>query len=158
MPLNQNEIQVLRKHLIESLSGEKAHITFDKVVEAFPLDAINKRLDGIPHSPYNLLAHMYLAQKDIIDFIKNPNYREMKWPEDYWPGTEANKETWNQTIESLIADRKELIQMIEDDSIDLFAPIAHAPGYTIFREIIIMANHHSYHTGQLLHLKRLFTV
>jgi hypothetical protein len=46
--------------------------------------------------------------------------------------------------------------MIEDNSTDLFASIAHAPDYTIFREIIIMANHHSYHTGQLLHFKRLF--
>jgi hypothetical protein len=101
---------------------------------------------------------MHLAQRDIIDFIKNPNYREMKWPDDYWPTAEADTKTWHQTIESFIADRKELILLIEDHSIDLFAPIAHAPGYTIFREIIIMANHHSYHTGQLLHLKRLLVV
>ena len=158
MPLNQNEVQVLRKHLIESLSGEKAHIAFDRVVEDFPLEAINKKVHGIPHSPWYQVAHMHLAQRDIIDFIKNPKYREMKWPDDYWPTAEADTNTWHQTIESFIADRKELILLIEDHSIDLFAPIAHAPGYTIFREIIIMANHHSYHTGQLLHLKRLLTV
>ncbi|MEX2514375.1 MAG: DinB family protein [Cyclobacteriaceae bacterium] len=157
MPLNQIEIQVLCKHLIESLSGEKAHITFDRVVADFPLGAINKKVSGIPHSPWYLVEHMRLAQRDIIDFIKNPNYREMNWPEDYWPNGETDKKTWNESIESFFADRNELIQIIEDDSINLFAPIAHAPDYTIFREVIILANHNSYHTGQLLYLKRALT-
>jgi len=97
---------------------------------------------------------MRRAQRDIIDFIQNPDYREMNWPRDYWPTAEADTNTWNQSTERFFADRKELTQMVGDDSIDLFAPIAHAPDYTIFREIIIMANHHSYHTGQLLYLKR----
>ena len=97
---------------------------------------------------------MRRAQRDIIDFIQKPDYREMNWPRDYWPTAEADTNTWNQSTERFFADRKELTQMVGDDSIDLFAPIAHAPDYTIFREIIIMANHHSYHTGQLLYLKR----
>ena len=73
MPVNQNEIQVLHKHLIESLSGEKAHTTFDKVVEEFPLEAINKKVHGIPHSPWYFLAHMpysgYLLRNISADFI-----------------------------------------------------------------------------------------
>lgn len=157
MPLSQTEIQVLRKHLIESLSGEKAHITFDRVVADFPLYAINKKVNGIPHSPWYLVEHMRLAQRDIIDFIKNPNYQIMKWPDDYWPKVDTDKDTWNQSIENFIADRNKLIQLVEDDSQDLFGPIAHAPVYTIFREVIIMANHNSYHTGQLMSLKRALT-
>ncbi len=156
MPLNQTERQILRKHLIESLSGEKAHITFDRVVADFPLEAINNKVPGIPHSPWFLVEHMRRAQRDIIEFIKAPNYQEMNWPEDYWPTAEADTHTWKQSIEGFFADRKELIQLVEDDSIDLFAPISHAPDYTIFREIILIANHHSYHTGQLLYLKRVF--
>jgi len=154
MPLSQIEDQILRKHLIESLTGEIAHITLDRVIADFPLDAINRKVPGIPHSPWYLVEHMRLAQRDIIEFIQNPDFREMKWPEDYWPTAEADTNTWNQSMEGFLADRKELIQMVGDDSIDLFAPIAHAPDYTIFREVIIMANHHSYHTGQLMYLKR----
>ncbi|MEX2565724.1 MAG: DinB family protein, partial [Cyclobacteriaceae bacterium] len=150
----QIETIVLRKHLIESLSGEKAHITFDRVVADFPLDAINKKVPGIPHSPWYLVEHMRLTQRDIIDFIKNPNYREMNWPDEYWPKEKTNKDTWDQSIGNFIKDRNELIRLIEDNSINLFAPIAHAPDYTIFREVIIMANHNSYHTGQLVYLKR----
>lgn len=156
MPIDQNEKQVLRKHLIESLTGEKAHITFDRVVDDFPIAAINERVEGIPHSPYDLLEHMRLAQADIIDFIKNPDYREMKWPDDYWPKAEGTEEDWNHSIQNFLKDRDELIHFIEDDSVNLFASLPHAQDYNIFREIIIMANHHSYHTGQLLQLKRVF--
>jgi len=154
MPLDKHEKQVLRKHLIESLTGEKAHITFDRVLEDFPTAAINNKVDGIPHSPYDLVEHMRLAQADIIDFVRNPNYREMNWPDDYWPKDKANEEDWNRSIQNFLKDRDELTHIIEDDSVNLFAPLPHAQDYNIFREIIIMANHHSYHTGQLMQLKR----
>jgi len=157
MPLDGNEKRVLRKHLIESLTGEKAHITFDRVVEDFPTEAINMKVAHIPHSPYDLVEHMRLAQADIIDFIKNPDYREMNWPEDYWPQAKATLADWSHSIENFCKDRDELIHIIEDDSLDLFQPLAHAIDYTIFREIVLMANHHSYHTGQLLQLKRVLS-
>ncbi|WP_375582686.1 hypothetical protein [Cyclobacterium xiamenense] len=131
-------------------------MTFDRTVTDFPLKAINKKVSGIPHSPWYLLEHMRRAQRDIIEFIKDPNYRERKWPEDYWPTEEADADTWSQSFESFKADRSELVRMVEDDGTDLFQAIAHAPDYTIFREIIILANHHSYHTGQLVFLKRIF--
>lgn len=154
MPLNDNEKQILRNHLKESLTGEKAHITIDLVVGDFPDDAINKKVDGIPHSPWDLLEHLRLAQQDIIDFIKNPDYEEMNWPDDYWPKTRASADEWNNAIENFLDDRNQLIDLIEDDSIDIFAPLPHAKDYNIFREIIILANHNSYHIGQLLQLKR----
>ncbi|MFN2430411.1 MAG: DinB family protein [Cryomorphaceae bacterium] len=154
MPLNPNEKQILRKHLIESLSGEKAHITIDLVVEGFPDKAINKKIEGIPHSPWDLMEHLRLAQRDIIDFIKNPNYREMEWPDDYWPKNQASSEEWKNSIANFLKDRKELIELIEDDSINLFDPLPYARDYNFFREIILLANHNSYHLGQLLQLKR----
>ena len=156
MRISLSEQKILQSHLVESLTGEKAHITFDRVVEDFPIAAINERVEGIPHSPYDLVEHMRLAQADIIDFIRNHDYREMKWPDDYWPKDEATEEEWNGSIQNFLKDRDELIHIIEDDSVNLFAPLSHAAKYNIFREIIIMANHNSYHTGQLLQLKRTF--
>jgi hypothetical protein len=154
MPLSHSEIQVFRKHLIESLTGKKAHITFDRVVEDFPLAAINKKVEGIPHSPYDLVEHMRLAQADIIDFIKNPDYQEMDWPDDYWPKAEGTEKDWKRSIQNFLKDRDELVHMIEDDSLDLFQPLSHGNEYNVFRQILIMANHNSYHTGQLMQLKR----
>jgi len=152
--MDQNEKQTLKKHLIESLTGEKAHITLERVVEDFPMAAINKKVKDNPHSPYDLLEHMRLAQADILDFIKNPDYKEMNWPGDYWPKAEGTEEDWNNSIQNFLKDRDELVHMIQDDSLNLFQPLSHGKGYNIFRQIIIMANHHSYHTGQLMQLKR----
>jgi hypothetical protein len=39
--------------------------------------------------------------------------------------------------------------MIRDEKTDLFAPLPHAPGYTIFREIVLAADHNAYHIGEL---------
>lgn len=151
---NSKKQEILRAHLKEALTGEKAHITFDRVVAGFPLQAINRTVAGISHSPWCVVEHMRRAQRDIIEFIKNPNYSELEWPEDYWPKEEADAFTWNQAVEDFIADRKELLQLLEDDSVELLRPISHAPKYTLFREILLMANHHSYHTGQLVYLKQ----
>ena len=32
---------------------------------------------------------MRLAQEDILDFSRNPEYKERKFPDDYWPAEEA---------------------------------------------------------------------
>jgi len=156
MPLNTPEKEVLRKHLIESLSGRKSHLTFEQAVKDFPEAFINQKVDGVPHSAWDLVEHLRIAQFDILDFIKNPDYEEMPWPEGYWPKTEGSVAMWKGSIKKFLGDRDELVSMINDDAIDLFSPIPHVPDYTIFREIIIMANHNSYHTGQLIFLRRAF--
>jgi len=159
MPLNsKTDREVLRKHLVESLTGQNAHLTFDKAVEGLPLEFINKKVEGVPHSCWDLVEHMRIAQWDILDFIENPSYQEMPWPEGYWPKQEADPSMWQKAVTGFLEDREKLVTMVQDVSVDLFAPIAHAPDYTVFREITILANHHSYHTGQLLLLRRALQV
>jgi len=61
---------------------------------------------------------------------------------------------WNQSVNNYLNDRKELEVMVENNAIDLYGPIPHAPDYTIFREIILVIDHNSYHTGQLLVMRK----
>ena len=44
---------------------------------------------GLPHSPWQLLEHLRIAQQDILDFCRNANYVHKKWPDDYWPKNPA---------------------------------------------------------------------
>lgn len=155
MPLNPTTDQeVLRKHLIDSLSGQLSHLSFEHTIKDFPTEFINLKVDGQPHSCWDLVEHMRIAQWDILDFIHNPDYQELPWPEGYWPKEEADANLWQQAIDSFVEDRGKLIALLKDTTVDLFAPIPHASEYTIFREIIVLANHHSYHTGQILQLRR----
>ena len=73
----------LREQLLHLLRGGNAHLSFDEAVADFPMDAINRRPPNVPYTPWHLLEHLRLAQWDILDFIRNPQYQELKWPDDY---------------------------------------------------------------------------
>src|ERR1035438_246296 len=73
----------LRKHLLELLRMKGAHLGFDEAVASFPVDLRGRKPQGAPHTPWQLLEHLRIAQWDILDFSCNPQYREMKWPDDY---------------------------------------------------------------------------
>ena len=42
-----------------------------------------------------------------------------------------------------------VVFFIQDPGVDLYAELAHAPGYTILREINVVADHNAYHVGEL---------
>jgi len=144
----------IRKQLLASLQGRNAHLSFEQTIVDFPDDYYNKKISGIQYSCWDLLEHLRIAQWDILYFIMNPKYETKSWPDDYWPKDKGNAEKWKNSAKNFLNDRKDLEVMLEDYAIDLFSPIPHAPDYTIFREIVIVIDHNSYHTGQLLSLRR----
>jgi uncharacterized damage-inducible protein DinB len=148
----QNDI--IRKQLLESLDGRNAHLTFRDTIKDFPPEYYNEKVGDVEYSCWDLLEHMRIAQYDIIDFIKNPNYQEREWPADYWPKEPADVQKWESSVEKFLDDESEVRGLLEDDSVDLYSPIPHAPKYTIFREVLLILNHNSYHTGQLLVLRK----
>ena len=75
----------LRKHLVDLLRMEGAHADFDSTVDGFPPKLRGKKIPGAPHTAWQLLEHLRIAQEDILDFSRNPAYKEKKWPDDYWP-------------------------------------------------------------------------
>ncbi|WP_224484737.1 DinB family protein [Robertkochia aurantiaca] len=155
--IETSHTEKLKQHLKEALSGKNAHITLEEVVRDFPLDTINEKSAGLPYSPWEILEHMRFAQHDILEFIRNPDYKEPVWPDDYWPEVNGDRERWEATVKRFQADRNELTRMIEKGDPDLFEPLPFASDYTLFREITLMVNHNSYHTGQLMLLKRILS-
>jgi hypothetical protein len=49
---------------------------------------------------------------------------------------------------------KQLVALVNDDSVDLFARIPHGDGQTILREVLLAADHNAYHLGQLVEVRR----
>ncbi|NIP42183.1 MAG: DinB family protein, partial [candidate division Zixibacteria bacterium] len=94
---------------------------------------------------------------DILDFIKNPDYEELNWPDDYWPKDSAppDDSAWDKSIESFRADLKELQDMARDNSVDLYSRIPHGSGQTILRELLLVADHNTYHLGQIVQLRKM---
>jgi uncharacterized damage-inducible protein DinB len=146
----------LRAQLARLLDWEDAHLSFDAAVEGVPPKLRGAAPAGLPYSPWQLIEHLRLTQHDILDFCRNPNYRELHWPDDYWPASAAPPKPadWDESIAQFRRDRAALQSLASDSKIDLFARIPHGSGQTYLRELLLVADHSAYHVGQLVTVRR----
>ncbi len=147
--------QETRQHLIELLDGKSAHIGLEISLAGFPVYDINRRVDGSPHTAWQLVEHIRIAQRDIIDYCRDPKHVSPVFPEGYWNTAAGTAATWQTSIEQITDDLKSFRDMIANEEIDLMAPLPNGSGHTIFREALVLADHNSYHLGQIVLLKRM---
>jgi uncharacterized damage-inducible protein DinB len=148
----------LRGQLIRVLDWEDAHVGFDKAVDGIPAEQRGARAAGFEHTLWQLLEHMRVAQKDLLDFSVNSKYVHLlKWPEDYWPQNPAppSASAWDESITDFKADRETLKVLVRDASVDLFETVPTGEGpQTYLRAILVVADHNAYHLGQLVAVRR----
>ncbi len=151
--------RALREHVLYLLGGGGAHVDFDHTVTGFPADLRGKRPRGAPHSAWELLEHMRIAQWDILEFARDASHVSPEWPAGYWPETPEppNRLAWSKSVASFQADLKALENLVADAATDLLTPIPHGQGQTVLREALLAADHNSYHLGQLMLVRRLLT-
>ena len=149
--------KALREHLLKLLDWHDAHVDYDTVVARWRADYRGTKANNAPHTAWELLEHMRIAQRDMLDFIRSDNYQERSFPDEYWPPTYAPPDdaAWAKSIADFQRDREELKRIATDTKTDLFAPLPNGDGQTIFREIVLVADHTSYHIGQLVQLGRM---
>jgi hypothetical protein len=135
------------------LTIRQAHMDFEDAVADFPAEHINTRPPNCDYSFWHLLEHIRIAQKDILEYMLAEDYKWPNFPDDYWPDltAETNLEGWQQTITYFYADRQKLADVINDPTVDLYAPLPNSGDrrHNVVREINIVANHNAYHTGEL---------
>jgi uncharacterized damage-inducible protein DinB len=148
----------VRQHLVRVLDWEDAHVGFDRAAEGVAAGVRGRRPEGLPYSPWELLEHLRIAQRDILDFCLDPDYTELEWPREYWPapGRVPTDAEWEASVEAFRADRDSLKRLAAEA--DLFAAIPHGTGQTYLRELLLVADHTAYHVGQLVAVRRLLGV
>lgn len=143
----------LRTQLARMLTVRQAHMDFEDAVANFPEEHINTRPPRCDYTFWHLLEHLRICQRDILEYIMADNYTWLNFPDDLWPGRAATTDMagWKQTIAGFLADRQQLVNLITDPTIDLFAPLPNSGEYrhNILREINIIASHNAYHIGEL---------
>ena len=155
--MKENQDKALREHLLELLKGGGAHAKFGDAVADLPDDLRGKKVEGLPYTFWMVLEHMRIAQWDILDFSINQKYKAMKWPDGYWPKTEAptTDAAWNDSIKKFKKDLKAVQDLVANPKTDLYAKIPWGEGQTVLREALLVADHNAYHIGQLVTLRRL---
>ncbi len=150
------DINAAQREIAFLLESGNAHMSFEEVVADFPMALINQKAEHVPYSPWHFLDHMRIAQWDILEFIRNPNHTSPEYPGGYRPGPDeiADENRWSTTIEQFKSNRDELIAIARDPGVNLFEPIPHAKEYTIFRELLVVADHNAYHLGEFALLRQ----
>lgn len=149
--------QALRKNLIELLTGGKAHLTFDKTLTGLKPEYRNVRPQTGIHSIYEELEHMRLAQEDIFNYMLDEKWQSPPWPAGYWPtnNDSLDEKTWKKTVSDFFKDLDDVKKFCRDSDIDLTDHIPHGQGRTYLREILLVADHNSYHLGQIMQIRKI---
>jgi hypothetical protein len=151
-----DSIASLRRHLVSLLTKAEAHVDVASTLKEFPPPFRGRKPQGAPHTPWQLLEHMRLAQWDILRFSVDSKHVSPKWPEGYWPKQDApsSEKAWKESVQRFLADLDAMCDLVRDKENDLFAPIAHGDGQTLLREALLVADHNSYHLGQLMMVRK----
>jgi uncharacterized damage-inducible protein DinB len=154
--MTTNQTSELRRHLLELLKGGSAHLTFDKAIADLPADLRGKKPAGVPHTPWRLLEHLRIAQRDILEFSRNPKHKSPPWPDGYWPKSDGPPDdaAWDRSVAAVRADLQAMQELVADPASDLFTPLPHGEGQTLLREALLVADHNAYHIGQLVVVRR----
>jgi len=148
--------RALRDQLLALLKGNQAHADFDSAIGDWPVQLAGVKVANFPHTAWMLLEHMRLAQWDLLEFCRNPKYKAQKWPDDYWPASEAppSEQAWTASMAAFKKDLKTVESVVTNAKIDLHSRIPWGEGQTILREILLVTDHNSYHLGQLVMLRK----
>jgi hypothetical protein len=154
-----NENDELRTQLVALLDGGQAHATFEDAVKDFPQELRGVVPDGLPYSAWQLLEHVRIAQRDILNFSAPPTggYHALKWPEGYWPKETVpeSADAWDRSIASVEGDLEKFKALILKPEADLARPFLWGTGQNLLREALLIADHTAYHLGELILLRRL---
>ena len=152
----RDQTAAIHDSIANALAWHEAHATFDAAVKGLPLKLRGRRPKGYPHSPWELVEHIRLAQHDLFDFCRNPKYRAPSWPADYWPKKPAppSAAAWTRSIQSYRRDRTAFQAFVRTRSRRLDDRIPHGEGQTYLREILLTIDHTAYHVGQLLAVRQ----
>lgn len=156
--MDPKESMAIRMMLADAIRGHQAHLDFDSAIAGFPVEARGWKPPGVPHTAWQLLEHMRIAQHDILEFSRNPRHKSPEWPEGYWPKTEAppSDKAWDDSVKAFQRDAEDFSKYVQDLHNKLLEPFEYGDGQTLLREALLIVSHNSYHLGQLVFLKKSF--
>ncbi len=151
--MNEN---IFRESLVNALTKEQAHVSLESALKNLKPVNRTKRPSPEIHSVWESLQHIIITQEDILQYILDPNWVSPSWPEGHWPDKKDNisNDDWNNSISKFKSDLQKLVNLVNDKSIDLTSIIPHTKNHTYLREILIVIDHNSYHTAQIIQTRK----
>lgn len=160
MAMSNPRDKSLRQHVVNFLAGKGAHVDFSEAIADVGTKFRGKRPRGAPHSLWELVEHIRIAQWDILEFLRDPKHVSPEWPEGYWPkaAVPPNAAAWDASIKTIEQDRQAMKKLVLNPKTDLLARISHGNGQTILREALLVADHMAYHVGEIVIVRRVLGI
>jgi len=142
----------LREHLAKLLDGRQAHVGMSAAIDKLSFEDLARKPEGVPWTLWELFEHIRIAQWDILEFSKSAEHQSPEFPKGYWPESSApqDADAWEQSVASFRRDLASMKELVLDPEVDLHAKIPHGDGQTILREAMLVADHNTYHLGQMV--------
>ncbi|WP_256013082.1 DinB family protein [Desertivirga xinjiangensis] len=147
----------LAVELIELMTKGNAHMSFEEAIADIPPHLRLVTPDKLPYSIWSLVEHIRITQWDIVEFCSSADHVSPKWPDEYWPAPleTLTDSAWENSIDQIISDRERFFELLKDERNNLFHPFEYGTGQHLFREATLIADHASYHIGQIILIRRL---
>ncbi|MGN6532319.1 MAG: DinB family protein [Ginsengibacter sp.] len=157
MKTENTKNEVLIWNLTDLLNKGNAHISLADALKNIPFELLSKTPPSLPYNIWQLAEHIRISQWDILEFSRNPDYKSPEWPKGYWPSekTPSSEDAWKKCVQQIKEDRHSFIELIKNAGENLYTRIPGGDGQTLLREALVLADHNSYHTAEIVVLRRL---
>src|SRR5438046_9329858 len=81
--------RALRDPVRELLPGGHAHLVFKDAIADWPTALRGAKPAGQPFTPWRLLEHTRITQRDIVEFTTRATHVSPQWPAGHRPPTDA---------------------------------------------------------------------
>jgi len=149
--MNYEEDKKLRDQLVAMIRQGNAFRPLPQLLDSIPFEITGKQVEGYDHNIWELTEHMRIALHDLVEYSKDSRYQSPPWPEGFWPDhlKPRSKEEWQQSVKHINELMEEMIEMVDDPSMDLFEPFSANPDHHLLRQATIVAEHNAWHGGQI---------
>lgn len=157
MRKQKSEDELLREQLVDVIIRGNAHASFQEATKNVSMESVGIKPFGLPYSIWMLVEHIRTTQADILNFSRNPGYKSPNWPDDFWSKEEApsSMELWEKSLKRYMHDRDVFVALIQNPDNNLYKPFPYGEGQNLLREALLIADHTSYHVGEIIVLRRL---
>lgn len=147
----------IARQLTDLITKGNAHVTFEQATAGISFKNIGLKPNNLPFSIWMLAEHLRITQADILNFSTTSDYKELKWPDEYWPAHQMpeSESAWQKCMSRILQDRDQFIELLNQPEVDLFTPFPNGNGQNLLHEALLVADHNSYHTGEIVLIRRL---
>jgi uncharacterized damage-inducible protein DinB len=145
---------VLTRMLAKGLEGKGAHALSSGSLQGLDWKAAGQKPAGSPHSIFMIVNHTVYWQEFLLARLRGENPTVPAHAADSWPGAEApeTEADWEEAVTQFQEGLKLALAEAEKDP---EGEVVSRPGVARAELIDQIANHNTYHLGQVALLRRM---